>query len=58
MSIFNSEKDPNSPATTSFEYDAMIGIWAMLDTLLSGTAAMRRAGRGGTFSVWMMKGGR
>ncbi len=44
MSIFNSEKDPNSPATTSFEYDAMIGTWDMLGTLLSGTAAMRRAG--------------
>lgn len=39
----NDEKDPKSPGTTSFEYDAMKGCWHMIDSLLAGTAAMRAA---------------
>lgn len=38
------EKDPNDPSTTSFQWDHMIDTWAMIETLLGGTAAMRAAG--------------
>ena len=37
-------KDPESPDTTSFAWDAMIDLWDMIETLLGGTAAMRAAG--------------
>lgn len=37
-------KDPTDPSTTSFAWDTMIGSWAMIDTLLGGTKAMRFAG--------------
>lgn len=39
------DKDPESPATTSYAYDAMIGVWSMIDTVLGGTRALRQAGR-------------
>ena len=39
-------KDPESPATTSFAWDKMISKWDMIETLLSGTEAMRDAGQG------------
>lgn len=38
------DKDPTSPATTSYAYDAMAPKWAMISTLLGGTADMRAAG--------------
>ncbi len=38
------KKDPTSPATTSFEWDAMIETWTMIETLLGGTETMRAAG--------------
>ncbi|MHA2063678.1 MAG: DUF4055 domain-containing protein [Candidatus Thorarchaeota archaeon] len=38
-------KDPDSPATTSIEWDAMIDTWLMIETVLGGTQAMREAGR-------------
>ena len=38
------EKDPKSPATTSFEWDEMIGKWNMIEALLEGTEEMREAG--------------
>lgn len=37
-------KDPESPDTTSFAWDVMINKWEMIDTLLAGTEAMRKAG--------------
>ena len=37
-------KDPNDPSTTSMAWDSMIGSWAMIDTLLGGTKALRNAG--------------
>ena len=37
------DKDPESPATTSYEWDEMIGSWNMIDTILRGTGAMRDA---------------
>ena len=43
MPIDNS-KDPASPATTSFAWDAMMPTWDMVETLLAGTEAMRAAG--------------
>lgn len=39
------KKDPKNPATTSFAYDSMVGIWQMIETMLGGTRAMREAGR-------------
>lgn len=36
-------KDPTDPSTTSIAWDQMIASWAMLDTLLGGTKAMRFA---------------
>lgn len=42
--LVNKEKDPADPSTTSFEWDAMIGSWDMIDTLLQGTSGMRAAG--------------
>lgn len=39
------DKDPESPDTTSGAWDAMIGSWQMVETLLAGTSAMRAAGR-------------
>lgn len=39
------KKDVNSPATTSFAWDAMIEKWLMIETLLAGTDSMREAGR-------------
>lgn len=39
------KKDPESPATTSFEWDAMIDSWVRTETLLGGTESMREAGR-------------
>lgn len=38
------DKDPNSPATTSFAWDRMIDVWDMVETLLGGTRTMRAAG--------------
>lgn len=38
-------KDPLDPSTTSSAYDAMAGVWAMIDTVLGGTRSMREAGR-------------
>lgn len=38
------KKDPKSPATTSVAYDAMLPRWALIETLLGGTEAMRNAG--------------
>jgi hypothetical protein len=38
------KKDPSNPATTSFEWDAMIETWTMIETLLGGTESMRAAG--------------
>lgn len=38
------DKDPESPATTSCAYDAMSPRWALIDNLLNGTEAMRAAG--------------
>jgi hypothetical protein len=38
-------KDPDSPATTSFEWDEMIETWMMVETILGGTKEMREAGR-------------
>lgn len=38
------DKDKTSPATTSDAYDAMLPRWELIDTLLSGTEAMRAAG--------------
>ncbi|QYW02106.1 portal protein [Stenotrophomonas phage Sonora] len=40
-----SKKDPTSPATTSDAYDCMAPKWRLIDTLLSGTVAMREAGQ-------------
>jgi hypothetical protein len=40
---FPADKDPKSPATTSIEWDEMIGTWDMANTLLGGTQAMRAA---------------
>lgn len=37
-------KDPKSPDTTSFAWDAMIDLWDMIETILGGTASMRAAG--------------
>ena len=42
--LTTNKKDPKDPSTTSFEWDAMIGSWTRIDTLLSGTASMRAAG--------------
>lgn len=42
--MMKNDKDPNDPSTTSFEWDSMIDSWAMIDTLLGGTQAMRDAG--------------
>lgn len=39
------DKDPQSPATTSFAYDAMAPRWMKVDTLLQGTEAMKAAGQ-------------
>ncbi len=36
-------KDPTDPSETSMAWDAMIGSWAMIETLLGGTKAMRAA---------------
>lgn len=44
MSV-SGKKDSESPATTSAAWDAMIEKWIMVETLLSGTEAMREAGR-------------
>lgn len=38
------EKDPNSPATTSFAYDEMLPRWSMIQSLLSGTRTLRDEG--------------
>lgn len=38
------DKDPKSPATTSDSYDRMAPRWAVIETLLGGTEAMRAAG--------------
>jgi hypothetical protein len=38
------KKDPKSPATTSAAYDRMSPRWALMNTLLAGTEAMRAAG--------------
>lgn len=40
----SNDKDPNDPSTTSFAWDAMIGSWAMIDSLLGGTKSLRNAG--------------
>lgn len=40
-----SDKDKNSPATTSLAYDAMLPAWAKIQTVLDGTEALRQAGR-------------
>ncbi len=37
-------KDPSDPSETSMAWDAMIGSWAMIETLLGGTKSMRNAG--------------
>ena len=37
-------KDSTDPSTTSMAWDQMIGTWAMIDSLLGGTKAMRAAG--------------
>jgi len=37
------EKDPKSPTTTSFAYDAMAAMWHKVQTVLDGTEAMRAA---------------
>ena len=37
------DKDPEDPSTTSMAYDFMLPKWAMVQTLLDGTEAMRRA---------------
>ena len=37
-------KDPTDPSTTSMAWDAMIGTWTMIDSLLGGTKSMRAAG--------------
>src|SRR3972149_3338985 len=39
-----SEKDTQSPATTSDAYDAMLSVWRKVQTVLDGTEAMRTAG--------------
>jgi hypothetical protein len=41
--LVNNDKDPNDPSTASMAWDMMIGSWAMIDTLLGGTKAMRDA---------------
>ncbi|HKJ73745.1 MAG TPA: DUF4055 domain-containing protein [Alphaproteobacteria bacterium] len=38
------KKDANDPSTTSYAWDAMAPKWDMIETLLSGTDAMRDAG--------------
>lgn len=38
------KKDPDSPATTSIAYDAMLPRWGRIDPLLGGTEAMKDAG--------------
>ena len=38
-------KDPESPETTSYAYDAMIPSWTKIQTVLNGTDAMRMAER-------------
>jgi hypothetical protein len=38
------EKDKASPATTSYAHDFMSPRWAVIETLLGGTEAMRQAG--------------
>lgn len=38
------DKEINDPSTTSMAWDAMIGTWAMMETILGGTKAMRAAG--------------
>lgn len=38
-----SDKDPKSPATTSFAYDAMAESWHKIQTVLDGTEALRGA---------------
>ena len=42
--MVSKDKDPTDPSTTSFEWDAMIGSWHMINTLLQGTLGMRAAG--------------
>ncbi len=42
---FSNDKDPDNPSTTSLEWDAMIEIWVLIETLLAGTKAMRNEGR-------------
>lgn len=37
-------KDPTDPSETSMAWDAMAPSWAMIETLLGGTKAMRNAG--------------
>lgn len=45
MSRKNSkDKDASDPSTTSFAWDSMAPRWNMIDHLLGGTEAMRRAG--------------
>ena len=39
------KKDPNSPATTTDQYDHMAESWTKIQTVLDGTRAMREAGR-------------
>ena len=39
-------KDPSDPSTTSMAWDAMIGTWVMIDSLLGGTRSMRAGGAG------------
>lgn len=38
------DKDPKSPATTSFAYDEMVSRWALISSLMGGTESMRAAG--------------
>ncbi len=37
------KKDPTDPSTTSMAWDSMADVWDMIETLLSGTTAMREA---------------
>ena len=39
------DKNPESPATTSLAYDAMVSHWQKVQTVLDGTEAMRAAGQ-------------
>ena len=41
----SNKEDPNDPSNVSLAYSQMINDWIKIDTLLTGTDAMREAGQ-------------